>query len=514
MLQNLPWTRATLYGVYKPLVVAALANLVTVLVAYAFNYRSRISEWGTEVRARWTYRKLLMSRLAVLQWLTTIQNVLGALSPLAGTTAMSISRNQFVLLRAIWSLIWSVVSLALIFTLYRSRPRGAVDTASDRSWKFGQYYFNRQDPAIIVPARFAVGHTLNLGQSLAWAIQFTGVLAIIAIFAGRSYVSIPQFSVSQNQYRVRATQSARFRLGGVSVPTTDLGRLDEAVERLKQGDGTAITAIEELTQKNPNDSQILNAAAHGLALSKKELPTARIYAERAVAAKEKEIHSLELGVLSQQDISLERNMAQFWDTLGLVCHRQGDIDCAQRYLVAAWTLSPRTLFATHLAHLEEEQGNYAQAIAHFRQALGAPGSSDQKREIELRLDILDNSKKQTLRQTEQVKQEPKEHPLTHLIRRSNPFYVDLLFQNAVPDGKPVLPLFGHELDQPGPALSEREKAVIAKSMPPFPFPDTGPERVVVRARVTCLKDSRFPFSIRFFTPDEIRDFYRSAASIH
>jgi uncharacterized membrane protein len=504
--ETLPWTKATIYSVYKPLVGSLLVNLTAIIVSFAFNFRSRISEWGAEARPRWTYRKLLMSRLTILQWLTTIQAILHALRPLAGTTALPVQRDQFVHLSTIGTLVWSVASLTLLFTVYRSRPRGAADTAPDRSWKFGQYYFNPQDPALIVPTRFGIGHTLNLGQPLAWAIQITGVLAMVAVWAGPSYVSIPSLTVRQIPLRLRSPRLASLPLGGIVVPTNDRERLNEAIERLRQGDETTTTTIQELVEKNPKDLQMLNAAAHGLARSNKELATARIYAEQAVRGKEEEVHNVESRALTRQDIALERNLAQFWDTLGLVCHRQGDVDCAHRYLVAAWELSPRTLFATHLAHLEEEQGDYSHAVSHFRAALGVPGSSGQKQEVEHRLNILDGSR-------EQAKQETTELPLKHLVRRSDPFFVDVLFENAPAGAKPASPILGQYLNLSGPALSEREKAVITESLPPFPFPDAGAEHVVVRARVTCLKDLYSTCSMRLFTPDEVRDFYRSPTSL-
>jgi uncharacterized membrane protein len=187
--RHLPWTKGTVYGVYKPLVRSALMNLIAILVAYAFNFRSRIGEWGIDSKPRWTYRKLLMSRLVILQWLTTLHTILDALRPLAGTNALPIAYRHFLLLSLLSSVLWSITSLLLLFTLYRKRPRGAADTAPDRSRKFGQYYVNPQDPALIVPTRFGIGHTLNLGQPLAWAMPVVGAVAIASIWIGPNYIS-------------------------------------------------------------------------------------------------------------------------------------------------------------------------------------------------------------------------------------------------------------------------------------------------------------------------------------
>src|SRR5258708_6971340 len=156
------------------------------------------------------------------------------------------------------------------------------------------------------------------------------------------------------------------------------------------------------------------------------------------------------------------------------CHRQGDVACAHRYLVAAWELSPRTLFATHLANLEEEQGDYTHAIGHFleRRALQAKSKK-------LNTDSIFRTTPRN-----RPKQETEELSLNHLVRRSEPFFVDVLFENAAIGAKPASPTLGQVLNLSGPALSEREKTVITESLPPIPFQDGGPEHVVIRARCT------------------------------
>jgi uncharacterized membrane protein len=50
------------------------------------------------------------------------------------------------------------------------------DRTPDECWKFGQLYFNPDDPAIWVEKRAGVGYTLNFGRPASWAI----LLAITA----------------------------------------------------------------------------------------------------------------------------------------------------------------------------------------------------------------------------------------------------------------------------------------------------------------------------------------------
>ena len=55
-----------------------------------------------------------------------------------------------------------------------------TDRDDDRLWKAGLFYVNRDDPAIMVAARFGAGWTLNFGNRVAWLI----IAGIVAWWAG------------------------------------------------------------------------------------------------------------------------------------------------------------------------------------------------------------------------------------------------------------------------------------------------------------------------------------------
>ncbi len=64
-----------------------------------------------------------------------------------------------------------------------------TDRDDDRFWKAGLLYVNRDDPAIVVGARFGVGWTLNYGNPVAWLIiagfvAWWASLAVIGVAAG------------------------------------------------------------------------------------------------------------------------------------------------------------------------------------------------------------------------------------------------------------------------------------------------------------------------------------------
>ena len=59
-------------------------------------------------------------------------------------------------------------------------PVAGVDRDDDRFWKAGLIYVNRDDPAIMVGARFGVGWTFNLANPMAWLV----IAGIVATPAG------------------------------------------------------------------------------------------------------------------------------------------------------------------------------------------------------------------------------------------------------------------------------------------------------------------------------------------
>jgi uncharacterized membrane protein len=63
-------------------------------------------------------------------------------------------------------------------------PATGGDRDDDRFWKAGLLYVNRDDPALIVAARFGAGWTLNFGNPAAWLI----IAGIIAAWTGLAVI--------------------------------------------------------------------------------------------------------------------------------------------------------------------------------------------------------------------------------------------------------------------------------------------------------------------------------------
>ncbi|TGB02785.1 DUF1648 domain-containing protein [Halobacillus salinus] len=61
-----------------------------------------------------------------------------------------------------------------------------IDRDDDRYWKLGQFYFNKNDPAIFLEKRFGVGWTVNLARPLAWVIfaLIIGIALLLPMLLG------------------------------------------------------------------------------------------------------------------------------------------------------------------------------------------------------------------------------------------------------------------------------------------------------------------------------------------
>jgi uncharacterized membrane protein len=56
-----------------------------------------------------------------------------------------------------------------------------IDVDDDRYWKLGLFYFNKDDPSIMVEKRFGIGWTINMGHIMSWVLLVVLIGSIILI---------------------------------------------------------------------------------------------------------------------------------------------------------------------------------------------------------------------------------------------------------------------------------------------------------------------------------------------
>jgi tetratricopeptide (TPR) repeat protein len=131
-------------------------------------------------------------------------------------------------------------------------------------------------------------------------------------------------------------------------------RLGQAYLNLDQDD-KATAAFEKAIKISATPS-VWNDIAYQLALKGAHLELARSYAESAVSATSARLRNVSLEKLKQRDLGLVSSLASYWDTLGWVAFKQGKIDQAETYVMAAWQLGRRGDEGDHLGQIYEKEG--------------------------------------------------------------------------------------------------------------------------------------------------------------
>jgi len=107
---------------------------------------------------------------------------------------------------------------------------------------------------------------------------------------------------------------------------------------------------------------VWNNIAYQLSLKKAHLDRAQQYAESAVSATAAALRNVSLDRLTQQDLPLVPSLIAYWDTLGWVHFAEGNLDKAEKYVAAAWTLGQHGEVGDHLGQIYEKQGKKDQAL--------------------------------------------------------------------------------------------------------------------------------------------------------
>lgn len=107
---------------------------------------------------------------------------------------------------------------------------------------------------------------------------------------------------------------------------------------------------------------MLNNVAWDLADANADLDDAARDAQSAVQQEETATSSISVNSLRYQDLQHMVELSSFWDTLGWVYFRQGHLDEAEKYVMAAWNLEQRADVADHLGQIYEKDGKLHQAV--------------------------------------------------------------------------------------------------------------------------------------------------------
>jgi tetratricopeptide (TPR) repeat protein len=183
--------------------------------------------------------------------------------------------------------------------------------------------------------------------------------------------------LDQRRYGEAATE-----LEAAATLSTPNASLQEKIADAYFGAGAndkALTALKKMAELDPHPPT-WNHVASLLAMHDSNLDEAQQLAERAVMTQEGETAKIRLGNVQQEDVRGVGDLADYWDTLGFVYFRQGKLSQAEKYLEAAWSLSPTGSIGDHLGKLYEKQGKRQAAIDAYAQGLAANTPRQEARE--------------------------------------------------------------------------------------------------------------------------------------
>ena len=90
--------------------------------------------------------------------------------------------------------------------------------------------------------------------------------------------------------------------------------------------------------------------------------------------------------MTLEDLTNVSSLSSYWDTLGWVHFKKGNLDLAEKYVMAAWLLGQHSEVGDHLGQISEKRGKkeeairwYSLAIVGYRPAPEAARKSDPAR---------------------------------------------------------------------------------------------------------------------------------------
>jgi tetratricopeptide (TPR) repeat protein len=116
---------------------------------------------------------------------------------------------------------------------------------------------------------------------------------------------------------------------------------------------------------------ILNNVAYELAEAGTNLPEALGYSQRSVKEVEEQSQKVDLENIQKADLQLSSTIGAYWDTLGWIYFKMGDLARAESYLNSAWQLRQDGLVGDHLGQVYEKEQKLPAALHMYNLALEA-----------------------------------------------------------------------------------------------------------------------------------------------
>jgi tetratricopeptide (TPR) repeat protein len=123
--------------------------------------------------------------------------------------------------------------------------------------------------------------------------------------------------------------------------------------------------------ENDSSALMLNNVAYELAEAGTNLTEALGYSQRSVKEEEERSQKVDLENIQKDDLQLPSTFSAYWDTLGWIYFKMGDLARAESYLNSAWQLRQDGLVGDHLGQVYEKEQKLPAARHTYNLALEA-----------------------------------------------------------------------------------------------------------------------------------------------
>jgi tetratricopeptide (TPR) repeat protein len=176
------------------------------------------------------------------------------------------------------------------------------------------------------------------------------------------YLQQKKYDAAQKEYQTALKITPNNYNLNVGLGTADLG--------LHQDDA-ALAAFHTVLEKAPSPTT-WNNVAFNLADSNAHLDLAEQYSENSIHAVEAQLNAASLDTVGPTQAGLVQTIANFWDTMGWIKFKQGNLPAAESYIHAAWLLADDATIGDHLGQIYEKEGRREDAIETYALALTYP----------------------------------------------------------------------------------------------------------------------------------------------
>jgi tetratricopeptide (TPR) repeat protein/transglutaminase-like putative cysteine protease len=131
-----------------------------------------------------------------------------------------------------------------------------------------------------------------------------------------------------------------------------------------------LEAMRKAVEINSN-AEMLNNAAYEMADAGTHLSEALSYSQRSLREMEAKLQKIDPANIRKEDLLLTASIGAYWDTLGWIYFKMGNLPLAESYLKSAWELRQDGASGDHLGQLYEKENKLAEAVHMYNLALEA-----------------------------------------------------------------------------------------------------------------------------------------------